>query len=314
MSLVTTTDELAQACQRLARSPFVTVDTEFLRETTFWPVLCVVQLASDDEALAIDALAEGLELEPALAADGRRGRGQGVPRRQARPRDFLEARRRPADAGVRHPGRGDGVRLWRAGVVQRARALDLPCHDRQVLAFHRLGPPSAGRGADRLCDRRRHPSARHLPGAVEARRGDRTAVLARRRNEDADLVGDLRAASRARLGALQGQGAQAPRSGGADGGRGLARERGAGARRAPRARAQRRRPGRAFARRPAQRRGARQPARLPARHGALARRRGDSGGDRAWASARPQDLAEDRARAAQRRRASARRSSSSRCS
>src|ERR1700750_339895 len=51
VSLITTTDELAQACQRLARSPFVTVDTEFLRETTFWPILCVVQLASDDEAL-----------------------------------------------------------------------------------------------------------------------------------------------------------------------------------------------------------------------------------------------------------------------
>ena len=59
MSLITTTDELAQACQRLARSPFVTVDTEFLRETTFWPILCVVQVASDDEALAIDALAPG---------------------------------------------------------------------------------------------------------------------------------------------------------------------------------------------------------------------------------------------------------------
>ena len=66
MSLITTTDELAQACQRLARSPFVTVDTEFLRETTFWPILCVVQLASDDEAMAIDALAPGLDLEPLL--------------------------------------------------------------------------------------------------------------------------------------------------------------------------------------------------------------------------------------------------------
>ena len=66
MSLITTTDELAQACQRLARSPFVTVDTEFLRETTFWPILCVVQVASDDEALAIDALAPGLDLEPLL--------------------------------------------------------------------------------------------------------------------------------------------------------------------------------------------------------------------------------------------------------
>jgi ribonuclease D len=66
VSLITTTDELAQACRRLARSPFVTVDTEFLRETTFWPILCVVQVASDDEALAIDALAPGLDLEPLL--------------------------------------------------------------------------------------------------------------------------------------------------------------------------------------------------------------------------------------------------------
>src|SRR5271154_6174307 len=66
VSLITTTDELAQACQGLARSPFVTVDTEFLRETTFWPILCVVQVASDNEALAIDALAPGLDLEPLL--------------------------------------------------------------------------------------------------------------------------------------------------------------------------------------------------------------------------------------------------------
>jgi ribonuclease D len=66
VSLITTTDELDAACLRLARHPFVTVDTEFLRETTFWPILCVVQLASDDEALAIDALAEGLDLQPLL--------------------------------------------------------------------------------------------------------------------------------------------------------------------------------------------------------------------------------------------------------
>jgi ribonuclease D len=66
VSLITTTNELAAACQRLARSPFVTVDTEFLRESTFWPILCVVQIASDDEALAIDALAEGLDLLPLL--------------------------------------------------------------------------------------------------------------------------------------------------------------------------------------------------------------------------------------------------------
>ncbi|MDR3461776.1 MAG: ribonuclease D, partial [Beijerinckiaceae bacterium] len=58
-------------CQRLAAHPYVTVDTEFLRETTFWPKLCVVQLASEDEAAAVDALAEGIDLAPlfALMAD-----------------------------------------------------------------------------------------------------------------------------------------------------------------------------------------------------------------------------------------------------
>ena len=64
MDLIASTEDLAAACNRLARHSFVSVDTEFLRETTFWPVLCVVQVASDDEALAIDALAPGLDLTP----------------------------------------------------------------------------------------------------------------------------------------------------------------------------------------------------------------------------------------------------------
>ncbi len=71
MSLIATTRELTEICRRLAAHPFITVDTEFLRETTFWPKLCVVQLASVDEAAAVDALAEGLDLAPlfALMAD-----------------------------------------------------------------------------------------------------------------------------------------------------------------------------------------------------------------------------------------------------
>jgi ribonuclease D len=73
MSLITTSRELAEVCGRMACHPFVTVDTEFLRETTFWPKLCVVQLASPDEAVAVDALAEGLDLAPlfGLMADTR---------------------------------------------------------------------------------------------------------------------------------------------------------------------------------------------------------------------------------------------------
>jgi ribonuclease D len=64
MRPITTTDNLAEVCGRLKRHPFVTVDTEFLRESTYYPKLCVAQIASTDEAVVIDALAEGLDLEP----------------------------------------------------------------------------------------------------------------------------------------------------------------------------------------------------------------------------------------------------------
>jgi ribonuclease D len=64
MNLITTTADLAAACERMSRYNFVTVDTEFLRETTYYPLLCVAQMAIADEAVVIDALAEGLDLAP----------------------------------------------------------------------------------------------------------------------------------------------------------------------------------------------------------------------------------------------------------
>src|ERR1043166_2588232 len=64
MDVITTTQELAQACARLAQHPYVTVDTEFLRESTYFPILCVAQMASPDEAVVIDARAEGIDLGP----------------------------------------------------------------------------------------------------------------------------------------------------------------------------------------------------------------------------------------------------------
>lgn len=67
MELITTSEALAAACERFARHDFVTVDTEFLRETTFWPKLCVVQIASPDEAIVVDTLAEGMDLSPFFA-------------------------------------------------------------------------------------------------------------------------------------------------------------------------------------------------------------------------------------------------------
>jgi ribonuclease D len=69
MDLITSTDALAAACNRLAAHPFVTVDTEFLRETTYYPKLCLIQMAGPDpvDAYLIDPLAEGMSLEPFMA-------------------------------------------------------------------------------------------------------------------------------------------------------------------------------------------------------------------------------------------------------
>ncbi|MFC7052867.1 ribonuclease D [Hansschlegelia quercus] len=64
MTMITSTDALAATCARMARADFVTVDTEFLRETTFWPKLCVVQLADEEGPVVIDALAPGIDLAP----------------------------------------------------------------------------------------------------------------------------------------------------------------------------------------------------------------------------------------------------------
>ena len=64
MHPITTTAELAEACARMGKHPFVTVDTEFLRETTYYPMLCVAQMATSDEAVVIDALAKDIDLSP----------------------------------------------------------------------------------------------------------------------------------------------------------------------------------------------------------------------------------------------------------
>src|SRR6202049_3178733 len=66
MDLITTTSELTAVCARLAKHPVITVDTEFLRETTYSPLLCVVQMASAEEAVVVDTLAAGIDLKPVL--------------------------------------------------------------------------------------------------------------------------------------------------------------------------------------------------------------------------------------------------------
>jgi ribonuclease D len=64
MHPIVTTSELAQACARLRRHPFVAVDTEFIREHTFWPKLCLIQLGGPEEELIVDPLADNLDLTP----------------------------------------------------------------------------------------------------------------------------------------------------------------------------------------------------------------------------------------------------------
>jgi ribonuclease D len=64
MRLIKTTSELRQFCERLANNEFVTVDTEFIREQTFWPKLCLIQLASPSEEAIVDPLEGGIDLAP----------------------------------------------------------------------------------------------------------------------------------------------------------------------------------------------------------------------------------------------------------
>ena len=64
--LITDSATLAALCARLAKSDFVCVDTEFMRENTFWPELCLIQIADSEEAAAIDPLARDLDMKPLM--------------------------------------------------------------------------------------------------------------------------------------------------------------------------------------------------------------------------------------------------------
>jgi ribonuclease D len=68
MNLIAESAELRAFCARLAQADYITVDTEFLRDSTYWPKLCLLQVAGpeDDDVAAIDTLAEGLDLAPIL--------------------------------------------------------------------------------------------------------------------------------------------------------------------------------------------------------------------------------------------------------
>ena len=71
-AVITTQSELDAFCKRLARVPSVAVDTEFMRDKTYWPKLCLLQMAGPEEAAIVDPLAKGIDLAPVLKLMGDR--------------------------------------------------------------------------------------------------------------------------------------------------------------------------------------------------------------------------------------------------
>ena len=66
MDLIQNTHALSDLCNKLSQADFVTVDTEFHRESTYWPLLCLIQLAGPDESACVDTLSPELDLTPLL--------------------------------------------------------------------------------------------------------------------------------------------------------------------------------------------------------------------------------------------------------
>ena len=174
-----------------------------MRDRTYFPKLCLIQLAGEARHAAVDPLAPEHRSRAAVRAAGRSGGAQGVPRRAPGHRDFPSADRAGALALVRHPARGDGLRLWRGG---RLRDAGRPAHqgaDRQELALHRLVQAAAQPAAAELRARRRDPSARGLPEARAEARRYRAQRLGRPGAGRADQPRDLPAGARGRLAADQ---------------------------------------------------------------------------------------------------------------
>lgn len=104
MTPISTTADLAAFCNQLKGQPFVAVDTEFMRETTYWPKLCLIQAAAPGGVEAcIDPLAEGLDLEP-----------------------FLEVMRDPSILKVFHAARQD------VEIFNNLKAMPRPLFDTQI--------------------------------------------------------------------------------------------------------------------------------------------------------------------------------------
>ena len=107
MELITDPAKLADACAAIAQHDYVTIDTEFLREQTFWPQLCLIQMAGPEHEFLVDPLAEGVDLTP-----------------------FYELMTTPGVVKVFHAGRQDiEIIFTKAGLIPA------PLFDTQVAAM-----------------------------------------------------------------------------------------------------------------------------------------------------------------------------------
>ncbi len=115
MDLITKTKALEALCAPLAGDRFVTVDTEFMRETTYWPDLCLIQMAGETAAGLVDPMAAGIDLAPFfdLMNNERVLKVFHAARQDIEIMVHRSGRR--AASGVRHADRRHGVRLRRPG-------------------------------------------------------------------------------------------------------------------------------------------------------------------------------------------------------
>ncbi|MFT5509081.1 MAG: ribonuclease D [Hyphomicrobiaceae bacterium] len=112
MNVITDTDELARACKMLGAQPFATVDTEFLRENTFWPQLCLIQMAGPEGEFIVDPLSDKLNLAP-----------------------FFELMANEATTKVFHAGRQDLEIIHALTRKEGAGIIPKPLFDTQVAAM-----------------------------------------------------------------------------------------------------------------------------------------------------------------------------------
>ena len=159
MELITTNEALSELCAELANQRYITIDTEFLREKTFWPQVCLIQTAGQDIEAMIDPLAEGIDLAPFYALLANENVLK-VMLAVAKILKFSSIRRRP----FRNRFLTRKLPPWCAALVMlsvmKRSFVKPPAAKLTRQPLYRLEPASAERQSTDLCAGRRHPFAR----------------------------------------------------------------------------------------------------------------------------------------------------------